>query len=1055
MRFAANFTRVWVLRPVAHCRATQLPMTPIRSFPTSARSVLRSVAIACLVVVVGSLAAQAQDLPFDPNSINQLTPEQRQRALELMDSSGSQGADSSYGGGSSRQLGATTQGGTNAGDTRDAYRSVRPDDQSDSNARDGYYDRGARDDRYRSDRGIYRQSRSDPQSINDSSRDRAGGFGALKPFGYDMFSGQASAFRPSTDIPIPTDYVLGPNDVVRVQLYGNQNGNYNLPVTRDGRINFPKLGPINVAGQRFDDVRSLIEDRVSHEMLGVQASVTLGDLRSIRVFVLGDVYSAGSYTVSSLSTITNALLASGGIAPIGSLRKVELKRGGRTVQVLDLYDLLLRGDSSNDMRLQPNDVIFIPPVGPRVSVDGEVKRPAIYELRNETSVAEMFKLAGGLLGSTNTASAQIERFDRNQKKTLLQLNVASDAALSTHVQDGDIVRVQRVSGPFDNNVRAFGAVRYPGSFEWTSNASVQTLLQSAQLLPSQTAKETYLPIGLIERTDPDSGVRGFVSFNVQVAMAADAAPIPLQRNDLVIILTRKDVSFLDSAAVRAVAVGDMSRVSACPGLQQLSDIVGSERPIRLLKAFSARNARTLQDRNRMSQQAADNLANGAGGSTGVNGNTANGANGNGNLPGAAPLAAAALQASSDDGSASWPQGSEDDASSSYGNSSGNVTASDATGSNTAAGGNRAPSNRRNSRNFDPAAVCPDLFVQVPRALPYLLEQSVAVYGEVRQPGVYPIADDTPIDQVVQAAGGLSSESDPHNVEYVSYNDALKARGSHYQTLDLVAGDARVRVNPGDVFNFKPVYLGQEVGTVRAAGEFKFPGAYGILKGERLSELMRRAGGLTPAAYPFGAVFTRESARKAEGESFQRAAEDLQQAMVTAVTSGALGANAANATPILSSVVGSLKSAVPVGRVVIEADPAVLESKPQMDPILESGDLIVMPKRPISVTVIGQVLNPGTIAFSPGLSMKQYIERAGGYSQAADSARVFVILPNGSAQRFKSSFWNYEPQEIPPGSEIVVPRDAVPFNGFAFSERIFGVLSNLAVTAASLAVISRN
>jgi protein involved in polysaccharide export with SLBB domain len=963
----------------------------------------------CLGLTIGSVVVQAQDLPFDPSSIDQLSPEQRQRALDLMGQdgadSGSQDSDSRY---------ANSDGNSNT--NQDNFRQDYSGRMSQSLYSDGS-NRRTEDNRYLLDQRSLKLDRRNYGSNNgfdddrvtrvhdrrdQVSRDGHDAFGELKPFGYDLFTADADAFRPTTDIPIPADYVLGPGDVVRVQLFGSQNGNYRLPVDRDGRINFPKLGPIDVAGQHFDDVRSLIEDRVGREMIGVQTSVTLGELRSIRVFVLGDVNAAGSYTVSSLSTITNALIASGGIAPIGSLRKVELKRNGRVVQVLDLYDLLLHGNSSADVRLLPGDVIFIPPVGPRVSVDGEVKRPAIYELKDESTVAEMFKLAGGLLGSTNTATAQIERFDRNQKKILLQLNVQSETALDSHVQDGDVVLVKRVSGPFDNNVRAFGAVRYPGSFEWSSDTTLQSLLLEAQLLPSQTSKETYLPIGLIERTDPGSGLRDFVTFNVESVMSANAPAMPLQRNDMVIILNRKDVSFLDSLAVRRVAAGDFSRINDCAGLQRLADVVGSDRPIRLLKAFSARNASALQDRLKVSRQ-------------------------NGELD-------------------------VDD----------QTTAENNPQSRSSRNG-LAISHKMNStrqtdvsqKSLSPDEVCPQLFTQVPRALPFLLEQSVAAYGEVRQPGIYPIAENTPIAQVVAAAGGLSSESDPHNVEYVSYADALKARSSHYQVLDIAGAAAMRRVNPGDVFNFKPTFLGQEIGSVRALGEFKFPGTFGILKGEHLSELMRRAGGLTASAYPFGAVFTRESARKAEAESFHRAADDLQQSMVTAVTSGALGTNAANATPLLSAVVKSLESATPVGRVVIEADPTVLEAKPQLDPILEPGDLIVMPKRPISVTVIGQVLNPGSVAFKPGLSVKQYVEQAGGYSQGADSGRVFVILPNGSAQRFKSSFWNYETNEIPPGSEIVVPRDAAPFNAMAFSERIFGLLSTLAVTAASLAVISNN
>lgn len=222
------------------------------------------------------------------------------------------------------------------------------------------------------------------------------GVAALEPFGYDLFRGVPTTFAPATDIPVPGDYVIGPGDTVNVQLFGNQNAEYVLVVSREGIVNFPEIGPISVAGMGFDALKNELTRRVSEQMIGVRASVTLGELRSIRVFILGDVEQAGSYTVSGLSTMTNALLLSGGVSDIGSLRRIELKRNGRTVSTLDLYDLLLSGDTRGDARLQPGDVIFVPAIGGTVAVDGDVKRPALYELRGSQTVADVIKLAGGL-----------------------------------------------------------------------------------------------------------------------------------------------------------------------------------------------------------------------------------------------------------------------------------------------------------------------------------------------------------------------------------------------------------------------------------------------------------------------------------------------------------------------------------------------------------------------------------------------------------------------------------------------------------------------------------
>ncbi|HVZ36541.1 MAG TPA: polysaccharide biosynthesis/export family protein, partial [Polyangiaceae bacterium] len=268
------------------------------------------------------------------------------------------------------------------------------------------------------------------------------GTAALKPFGYDLFEARnrPNAFLPDTEIPVPADYVIGPGDTVNVQLFGSQNTEYFLTVSREGTINFPELGPLNVSGQTFTQMRDLINQRVSQQMIGVRASITLGELRSIGVFVLGDVVRPGSYTVRGLATITNALVASGGVKTIGSLRNIALRRNGNTVATLDLYDLLLRGDTRGDVRLQAGDAIFVPPVGPRVTVDGEVRRPAIYEVKSEESVAELVALAGGLNANANRAAVKLERVVQNRGTTVQDIDLGGAGARSA-VRDGDVLRV--------------------------------------------------------------------------------------------------------------------------------------------------------------------------------------------------------------------------------------------------------------------------------------------------------------------------------------------------------------------------------------------------------------------------------------------------------------------------------------------------------------------------------------------------------------------------------------------------------------------------------------
>jgi polysaccharide biosynthesis/export protein len=321
----------------------------------------------------------------------------------------------------------------------------------------------------------------------------------LRQFGYDLFAGTPTTFAPATDIPVPADYVVGPGDIFEVQLFGKENEQYSLVVSRDGRINFPQLGAITVAGARFSDVRADLERRVAEQMIGVKANIGMGELRSIRVFVLGDVTRPGSYTVSSLSTMTNALFVSGGIRPIGSLRNVQLKRNGRVVTRLDLYDLLLRGDTSEDMRLQPGDVIFVPPIGQTAGVAGEVRRPAIYELRGEKTVAQLVEIAGGLMPTAVPRLSQLERLDARGNVTLVDVDLdsylspqggkrsapkAPGEGPATALADGDVLRVYPALDRMDGVVLLAGHVKRPGGVAWHERMRLTDLLANPeQLLP--------------------------------------------------------------------------------------------------------------------------------------------------------------------------------------------------------------------------------------------------------------------------------------------------------------------------------------------------------------------------------------------------------------------------------------------------------------------------------------------------------------------------------------------------------------------------------------------
>jgi polysaccharide biosynthesis/export protein len=368
---------------------------------------------------------------------------------------------------------------------------------------------------------------------------------ALKPFGYDLFEGVPSTFAPVSDIQVPVDYVVGPGDTLDIQLYGNEPSSYELTVQRDGRISFPKLGPIMVSGMSFDAARETIEQRVTKQLIGTRVTVTMGNLRSIRVFVLGEAEKPGSYTVSGLSTMTNALFVSGGVKKIGSLRNIELKRNGHLITTLDLYELLLHGNTSGDRQLLPGDVIFIPPIGNTVSVYGAVRRPAIYELKSEKTAEQAIELAGGLLPDADAKLGQLERILTSRLREMQNINLSTLAGRATTLENGDKLKVPEIRPTLENSVVLSGYVFRPGQFEYRAGLRLSDVLNSFD----EVKPEADIHYIMIRREVPPEQRIEVVSADLRRALAApgSAADPELRPRDQIIVfnLTASRVRILE------------------------------------------------------------------------------------------------------------------------------------------------------------------------------------------------------------------------------------------------------------------------------------------------------------------------------------------------------------------------------------------------------------------------------------------------------------------------------------------------------------------------------
>ncbi|MBN2068135.1 MAG: SLBB domain-containing protein [Opitutales bacterium] len=382
----------------------------------------------------------------------------------------------------------------------------------------------------------------------------------LRLYGYDIFS-TGNYFEPTIQLPVPVDYLMGAGDSVVVNFYGKTSASYELTVTREGNLNVPEIGSVNVSGLTFIETKSEILRRVKDQLIGVEASVTMGELRSIRVYIMGEVVRPGSYAVSSLSTITNALFACGGVKESGSLRAIQLKRSGKLVASMDLYDLLMAGDNSNDARLQPGDVILVPPIGETASVSGAVVRPAVYEIKGSEDVSDLIALAGGCRSDAYLGASQLQRIDPiSRKRTIVSVDL-SDESSSIDVHNGDDLMVLPIAERVHDSVKISGHVALPRSLQWHEGMRLLDAIPSVDdLLPK--ADLMYV---LIKRENPHTGYISVRSTRLDAAFAdADSKwNLELSPLDEIIVLNDEVVSDEELDVMGGAGTDEMTQ--AVPG----------------------------------------------------------------------------------------------------------------------------------------------------------------------------------------------------------------------------------------------------------------------------------------------------------------------------------------------------------------------------------------------------------------------------------------------------------------------------------------------------------
>lgn len=766
----------------------------------------------------------------------------------------------------------------------------------------------------------------------------------LKRFGADLFANEPRSYTPVKDIPIPAHYLVGPGDVINVVLFGKQDSKYELEVTQDGSILIPKLGPVQVAGLTYTETKDVVRARIKEQMIGVEAAVSLGELRAIQVFVVGEAYRPGSYTISSLSTITQALVAAGGVSEIGSVRDIQVKRAGKTVVSFDLYDLLIDGNAVDDLVLQSGDVVHIPPVDQLVTVKGDVVRPAIYELKGEKSLQQVLALAGGMKASAFKEQVIIERVAQSDRQ-LLTANYATEAGRNQAVMDGDIIDVKTTAGVPSNSVTLVGAVTRPGNYAWYDGFSINDLIRSVNmdLLP-----EADLSYGIVVRESNAQRDIEVLQFDLAKAISQpnSDADIALSPRDFVVVFSSYEQQSESELTINKLTLTEEEREQ--------------EKRLELMKQYEMHFVQQLMvDEQSEAERQAE------------------------------------LERQRESLSSLFVQGEQNE------------------------------QEEVEYTEFSRHRLLEPILMKL-RSQSRLgsTAQLVFVDGEVRYPGIYPLPKNGNVKDLVLAAGGLKESAYLKRAEISRVEIMGEEADVDYVTFNLssaMAGDVDQALQGRDRLNILRIPQWQENYQVEIGGEVRFPGSYSIRRGDTLSELIERAGGLTDYAMVEGAVFTREVIKEQERERMRRLARDLQHEVVTNSITNTTQANNLSYNE-MRNLLRDLTSVDPVGRMVIDL-PSILANRADQDIQLRDGDYLHVPTQQNSINIIGEVQFASAHRYKDGMTVDDYIRMSGGLKGKADEERIYVIKADGSVQQRESSWFAVTHSQLEPGDTIVVPLDA--------------------------------
>ncbi len=828
-------------------------------------------------------------------------------------------------------------------------------------------------------------------------------------------------------IVVPSNYIINKGDTITFWIYGATNIQHALEVDQRGNINIPQVGPVHVAGEKFNEVKSLLTNYLASLYKNSQVVVDLNSFSTAQVTLTGFVNAPGIYNTTTISSVKDILIEAGGISDVGSVRKIQVLRNGKVIDTIDYYHLLMMGRDHGDTVIQAGDVIHVPRAYGLITIDGEVNTPAIYEIEPHETLAHILKFAGGLKAVASGKRIFVKRYSRHTHINYKTLTLSQ--AKRFIIQDGDEVYIGKLHKTDERYVEILGNVVDPGKkFIGTSKIKLSRLLRrqlKGNRLDTFFLENTQFDYVLIKRLDHNLQNR---VFHINLKNVLDGKEDFLLHNkDKIYIF-----NILDTQINPYVTIIDATTRENLQRNQKLLQRIDLSKKIDL--TFSTDD--NITDMNLSDSNISD-----------VYINKVNRIILDANLTESAILLkpgkytytrGMTLEDLINIAGIKKPFDTSKVKIVSRYNSDGKLSVKIV--------------NYKNNKNYKLKPFDTIHLFDIEETKPVPMAD---IIGEVVKPGSYEIVDGMTLQELIESAGGLTQKAYPKECEVIRYYLKNGERKKKIFNVSMEKLNTFL-VQQFDEINIKKVPYWDDKKVVVLKGQVKFPGEYIIHSGEKLSSVIERAGGFTEDAFLYGAIFTRKEIAELQKKSLRRSLAKLKEQIILASlrSSGSKTMGQINVTDgikAVESLISEAEKITPIGRVSIALtkDLEKFKNSPS-DLTLKDGDTLEIPSFNEIVVVSGEVMNPMALTYL-GQNIRDYITQCGGLTEVADSDHIYVLHANGQAQ--KASLGSYlfasNNVNVKAGDTIIIPKKIMFERGIDIAGDIADIVYKLTLTLAAM------